>query len=107
MMASPTTTLLRYVRNAVIAAHPVPEVVGVDEFALLRGRRYGTIIVDLQRYRGPIELLPERSAEALSAWLKERPSIRIISRDRSTEYENVVSKKALLRLRRSWTAGIC
>ena len=92
MTASPTT-LLRYVRNATTAAHPAPEAIGVDDFALLRSRRYGTIIVDLERHR-PIELLPDRSAETLSAWLKEYPSVRIISRDRSTEYERGIEECA-------------
>jgi transposase len=92
MVASPTT-LLRYVRDAATAAHPTPEVIGVDDFALLRGRRYGTIIVDLERHR-LIELLPDRSAGTLSAWLKEHPAVRIVSRDRSTEYERGIKEGA-------------
>lgn len=92
MMASPTT-LLRYIRGAVLPTHPMPEVVGVDDFALRRGRRYGTIIVDQKRHR-PIELLPDRSAETLTAWLKEYPSLRVISRDRSTEYERGIKEGA-------------
>jgi transposase len=92
MNASPTT-LLRYIRGAVTATHPAPEVVGVDDFALLRGRRYGTIIVDQQRHC-PIELLPDRSAQTLAAWLKEHPSLRVISRDRSTEYERGIEEGA-------------
>jgi len=92
IVASPTT-LLRYVRGAVTAAHPTPEVIGVDDFALLCGKRYGTIIVDLERHR-LIELLPDRSAGTLSAWLKEHPAVRIISRDRSTEYERGIKEGA-------------
>src|SRR5215218_7675856 len=92
MVASPTT-LLRYVRGAATAAYPAPEAISVDDFALLRGRRYGTIIVDLERHR-PIELLPDRSAGTLSAWLKEHPAVRIIGRDRSTEYERGIEEGA-------------
>ena len=92
MMASPTT-LLRYIRGAATVTPETPEVIGVDDFALLRGRRYGTIIVDQQRHC-PIELLPDRSAETLAAWLKEYPSLRVISRDRSTEYERGIKEGA-------------
>lgn len=92
MTASPTT-LLRYIRGATTATRPTPEVVGVDDFAMLRGRRYGTIIVDLEEHR-PIELLPDHSAETLAAWLGGYPSLRVISRDRSTEYERGIKEGA-------------
>jgi transposase len=92
MTASPTT-LLRYIRSATTATHPAPEVIGVDDFSMRRGGRFGTIIVDQQRHR-PIELLPDRSAETLAAWLKEYPSLRVISRDRSTEYERGIEEGA-------------
>jgi len=75
------------------AGHPAPlqkestapRVIGVDDFAFRRGRRYGTPLVDLER-RCPIDLLPDREAETLAAWLKAHPDIKIVTRDRSKTY---------------------
>lgn len=67
-----------------------PHIIGVDDFALKRGRTYGTVIVDLET-RHPIALLSDRTAETLAAWLELHPEVQIISRDRSTEYERGVS----------------
>jgi transposase len=50
-----------------------------------KGKIYGTIIVDLNTRR-PIELLPERSASCVTAWLVKHSEIELISRDRSNEY---------------------
>jgi transposase len=50
-----------------------------------RGRRYGTILCDLERHR-PVDLLRERSWEGVANWLRAHPGVEIISRDRGDYY---------------------
>jgi transposase len=78
-------TLLRRVRRAPLSQRPAVRVLGVDDWAWKKGRRYGTILCDLERRR-PVDLLPERSADSLASWLKAHPGVEIISRDRGDEY---------------------
>lgn len=58
---------------------------GVDDFSFKRGRKFGTILVDLSTHQ-VIDLLPERSSESAGAWMRGHPEIRYVSRDRGQDY---------------------
>jgi transposase len=86
-------TLLNRVRAAVLPARPAPRVVGIDDWAWRKGNRYGTIIVDLERHH-VLELLPDRTAETVAAWLGQHPSIEVITRDRGHAYVEAATSGA-------------
>lgn len=57
----------------------------MDEFALRRGCTYATILVDLERRR-PVDILEGKQAQPLSQWLRDRPGVEILTRDRAEAY---------------------
>src|SRR4051794_32132072 len=84
-MPASADTVLRLIRNLPLPEPEPPRVVGVDDWALRKGRTYGSIVVDLERRR-VLDLLPERTAEALADWLRGQPQIAVAARDRSSEH---------------------
>src|ERR1700704_321220 len=86
-VATSDDTVLRRVRQEPAEApsgFPVQNL-GVDDWAWLKGREFGTILVNLD-LRVVVDLLPDRDAESFSEWLGTHPEIATISRDRCGIY---------------------
>jgi transposase len=90
--ASPDT-LLRRVKQAGAQSSGTPRFVGIDDWAWCKGRRYGTIVVDLET-NDVIDLLPDRDAATVRTWLEAHPGIELVSRDRSSAYSQAASEAA-------------
>ena len=90
MLPVSNDTLLRVVRRHATVEATMPRVIGIDDWAWKRGHRYGTIICDLERRR-IIDLLPDREAATVAAWLTQHPSVQIIARDRGAGYRQAAT----------------
>ena len=86
-------TLLRLVKLSKLPPVSSPHVVGIDDWSWKRRLRYGTLIGDLQN-NTPIDVLPDREVETVSAWFENHPTVEIVSRDRSSQYAAGISKGA-------------
>jgi len=86
-------TLLRLVKGADLPAAASPRVVGIDDWSWKRRLRYGTLICDLEN-NTPIDVLPDREVETVSAWFEKHPTVEIVSRDRSSQYAAAIRKGA-------------
>lgn len=92
-MPTSPDTLLRRVQDGSGPADSPPRCVGIDDWAIRKGQRYGTIVIDLERSR-VLDLLPGRDGEVLKAWLHEHPGIEVITRDRWVAFTQAAAQAA-------------
>jgi transposase len=86
-------TLLRIIRHTSQDNDLTPRYLGVDDWAMRKGRKYGTILVDLERHT-VVDLLPDRTSAVLETWLKAHPGVELITRDRSGSYSEGATRGA-------------
>ncbi len=91
--AGSRNTLLRRVRRLPPPAASRPWAIGIDDWAKRTGHTYGTIVVDLDR-RCPVDLLEDRTAETVAAWLRAHPEVTVVARDRAEAYASGVTQGA-------------
>ncbi len=77
--------MLRLITRMPMPNPPAPLRIGIDDWAIRKGSRYGTIVVDIDRRR-VIDLLPDRTAPTVAGWLERHSGVELVARDRSTEY---------------------
>ena len=56
-------------------------IIGVDDWSWRRGKRFGSILVNLETHK-IVDLLPDREAESVKRWLAAHPEVDVVSRDR-------------------------
>jgi transposase len=78
-------------------------VVGVDDWRGLRGKRFGSILVNLETHK-MVGLLADREAESVRQWLATHPEVDVVSRDRGKTYIDGATDGGLLKQRR-WPIG--
>lgn len=84
-------TAVRILLGIPLPARPVPRVVSVDDFALHRRNRYGTVVIDAVTHER-IDVLGDRKSETLETWLRANPNVEVVVRDGSNTYAEAIRR---------------
>lgn len=84
-------TAVRMLLRIPLPHRPVPRVVNVDDFALRRRNRYGTVLIDAVTHER-IDVLGDRKSETLEAWLRNNPAVEVVVRDGSATYAEAIRR---------------
>lgn len=84
-ISATSSTLIRLIHAQQIVVPSTATAIGIDDWAFKKGINYGTAIVDLDEHR-VIDLLADREAQTVENWLKNRPEVTIVTRDRFSRY---------------------
>lgn len=79
-------------------------VVGVDDWSWRRGKRFGSILVNLETHK-IVGLLADREAESVRQWLAAHPEVEVVSRDRGAMYIDGATDSEPLKQYRSRIGG--
>lgn len=60
-------------------------VVGVDDWRWRRGKRFGSILVDLETHK-IVDVLADCEAKSVQKWLAAHPQVEVVSRDRGKTF---------------------
>jgi transposase len=78
-------TVLRRIMDLPTSAAGSVTALGIDDFSFRRGRKFGTILVNLDKHQ-VIDLLADRSSKTAGDWMRCHPEIDYVSRDRGQDY---------------------
>jgi transposase/uncharacterized protein YoaH (UPF0181 family) len=68
-----------------------PEIVCIDDFALKKRHRYGTVLIDVET-RKIVDMIESRDQNAVAEWLAKFPNISVVSRDGSSTYAAAIKQ---------------
>ncbi|MFI6313227.1 ISL3 family transposase [Nocardia fusca] len=86
-------TAVRVLLGIPLQTQEVPRVLSVDDFALLRRHRYGTVLIDGATHQR-VDVLPDRRSATLETWLRAHPGVEFVVRDGSATYAEAIRRGA-------------
>ncbi|MBB3313459.1 transposase [Rhizobium sp. BK196] len=87
--------IFRQLKSDAAVSHRSSEVrvVGIHDWSWRRATSYGTIIVDLE-HRSVVDILDDRSVDSAAQWLRDHPTVEVVSRDRCGLHAQAVREGA-------------